>query len=50
MEDVLIHFQSINFNDSYYVEPGKIWKWKFVTDDGDFTSYKNHDLDVITFV
>jgi predicted nucleic acid-binding protein len=49
MEDVLIHFQSIDFNDSYYIELGKTWKWKFVTDDSDFINYKNHNIDVITY-
>ncbi|MCG6186559.1 hypothetical protein [Maribellus maritimus] len=47
MTEVLKHFQNIDFNDSYYIELGE--QWKFVTDDRDFTSYTNHDLDVITF-
>lgn len=47
MSAVFSHFQAIDFNDSYYIELGKIWKWKFVTDDRDFVSYTNHNMDVI---
>ena len=50
MTEVLTHFQTIDFNDSYYIELGEEWKWKFVTDDGDFTNYNNHSLDVITII
>ena len=50
LDNVLNHFQNIDFNDSYYIELGKVWKWKFVTDDGDFTNYTNHNLNVITIM
>jgi predicted nucleic acid-binding protein len=48
MSAVFSHFQAIDFNDSYYIELGKIWNWKFVTDDRDFVTYTNHNLDVIS--
>ena len=50
LNDVFTHLQSIDFNDSYYIELAKLDNWKIVTDDKDFTSYTNHNLDVITFV
>ena len=50
LNDVFTHLQSIDFNDSYYIELAKLDNWKIVTDDKDFTNYTNHNLDVITFV
>jgi predicted nucleic acid-binding protein len=50
INDVFTHLQSIDFNDSYYIELAKLDNWKIVTDDKDFTNYTNHNLDVITFV
>jgi hypothetical protein len=48
LEDVFKHFSEIDFNDSYYIELSKLGKWKLVSDDGDFTKYQGHDLEVIT--
>jgi predicted nucleic acid-binding protein len=50
INDVFSHIQSIDFNDSYYLELSRLDNWKIVTDDKDFTNYTNHNLDVITFV
>lgn len=49
IKDIFTHLQSIDFNDSYYIELAKLDNWKIVTDDQDFTKYTNHNLDVITF-
>ena len=48
LNQVLNHLKSIDFNDSYYIELAELSGWKIVTDDGDFTNYTNHSLDVIT--
>jgi len=45
---VLNHLNSIDFNDSYYLELASLKNWKIVTDDRDFVRYKNHDCTVIT--
>lgn len=45
---VLNHLNSIDFNDSYYLELASLKNWKIVTDDRDFVNYKNHDCTVIT--
>lgn len=50
LNDVFTHLQSIDFNDSYYIELAKLGNWKIVTDDKDFTHYNNHDLTVITSI
>lgn len=50
LNDVFTHLQSIDFNDSYYIELASLDNWKIVTDDKDFTNYSNHSLDVITMV
>lgn len=50
LNDVFTHLQSIDFNDGYYIELAKLGNWKIVTDDRDFTEYKNHNLSVITFI
>jgi predicted nucleic acid-binding protein len=50
LNDVFTHLRSIDFNDSYYIELAKLGNWKIVTDDRDFTGYKNHNLSVITFI
>ena len=45
---ILGHFQSIDFNDSYYLELSKDSNFKIVTADYDFVKYKNHGLGIIT--
>ena len=50
LDDIFLHLQSIDFNDSYYIELAKLGKWKIVSDDKDFINYQNHNLTVITFV
>ena len=48
LSNVLSHLNSIDFNDSYYLELASLKNWKIVTDDRDFVRYKNHDCTVIT--
>jgi predicted nucleic acid-binding protein len=48
LENVLQHFSHIDFNDSYYIELAKGHHWKLVTDDGDFITYQNHSLEIVT--
>jgi hypothetical protein len=45
---VLGHLSHIDFNDSYYLEIANQNQWKLVTDDGDFISYKNHNVKIVT--
>jgi predicted nucleic acid-binding protein len=47
---VLQHLSQIDFNDSYYLELAKISRWKIVTDDSDYLSYKGHDIEIITLL
>lgn len=49
LEKVLTHLESIDFNDSYYIEFAQLSNMIFVTDDKDFTNYTNHNLSVVTF-
>lgn len=49
MDTILSHLKSIDFNDSYYLELAKSTKSKIVTDDRDFSTYTNHDIEIITF-
>lgn len=48
IDKILSHFQSIDFNDSYYLELSKDNNFKIVTADYDFVKYKNHGLGIIT--
>jgi hypothetical protein len=50
IEKVLNHLQSIDFNDSYYIELSSISKYKIVTDDQDFINYKAHDQEILTIL
>ena len=50
IEKVLRHFQSIDFNDSYYLELSSFSKYKIVTDDHDFINYKTHDQEILTIL
>jgi len=50
IDKVLSHFQSIDFNDSYYLELSKDSNFKIVTADYDFVKYKNHGLGIITLL
>ena len=45
---ILGHFQSIDFNDSYYLELSLSSNFKIVTADYDFVKYKNHSQGIIT--
>jgi len=45
---ILNHFQSIDFNDSYYLELSSKSKFKIVTADYDFIKYKNHSQEIVT--
>jgi predicted nucleic acid-binding protein len=49
LDNVLTHFESIDFNDSYYIEFAQLDNMIFVTDDKDFTNYSKHNLSVVTF-
>lgn len=49
LENVLTHLTEIDFNDSYYIELMPKIGAKLVTDDGDFVSYQNHELEVLTY-
>jgi hypothetical protein len=49
INSVFKHLYDIDFNDSYYIELAKLGNWKIVTDDRDFISYKDHNVDIITF-
>ena len=49
LDNVLTHLSEIDFNDSYYIELMPKINAKFVSDDGDFLAYKNHDLEIITY-
>jgi len=44
------YLSHIDFNDSYYLELANLSKWKIVTDDTDFVSYKDHDVEIITMM
>lgn len=48
MEKVISHLKHIDFNDSYYLEYAQMNKMKIVTDDSDFTKYRDHNNTVIT--
>lgn len=48
INNILSHFEFIDFNDSYYIEFMALSNWKFVTDDSDFKKYKNHSITVIS--
>lgn len=50
LDKILDHLTHIDFNDSYYLEFAKIGNLKIVTDDGDFTSYRGHGIEIITSV
>lgn len=50
LNDILQHLSHIDFNDSYYLELANLSKWKIVTDDIDFVSYKDHDVEIITMM
>ena len=50
IENVLLHFTHIDFNDSYYIELAKLDKWKIVTDDSDFSKYTNHNIEIVTML
>jgi hypothetical protein len=50
LDNILAHFGEVDFNDGYYIELATINKWKIVTDDQDFIKYKNHNLEIISFV
>lgn len=47
---ILNHFQSIEFNDSYYLELSSFSQYKIVTDDRDFIKCTNHNTEVITII
>ena len=48
LDSVLLHFSSIDFNDSYTIELAKLDNWKIVTDDEDFLKCSDHDLVIIS--
>jgi predicted nucleic acid-binding protein len=50
IDNILKHFGEVDFNDGYYIELATIKNWKIVTDDQDFIKYKNHNLEIISFV
>jgi predicted nucleic acid-binding protein len=50
INNVLLHFKYIDFNDSYYLELADIVRCKIVTDDKDFVTYTNHNIDIITII
>jgi predicted nucleic acid-binding protein len=50
LKDVLTHLSHIDFNDSYYLEQAKIGTLKIVTDDSDFSTYTNHNVEIITLL
>lgn len=50
IDNILIHFGEVDFNDGYYIELATIKNWKIVTDDQDFIKYTNHNLEVISFI
>jgi predicted nucleic acid-binding protein len=49
-DTILKHLSYIDFNDSYYLELAKLGKWKIVTDDTDFVTYQDHEVEIITVV
>ncbi|HEY5124525.1 MAG TPA: hypothetical protein VIK14_12400 [Ignavibacteria bacterium] len=48
INNVFNHLSFIDFNDSYYIELANLGKYKIVTDDYDFISYQNHNIEVFT--
>jgi predicted nucleic acid-binding protein len=46
IENVLMNFKTIDFNDAYYLELCKQNNWFFVTDDNDFQKI-NHSVSII---
>lgn len=50
LKQVFTHFLCIDFNDSYYLELAKLGKYKFVTDDSDFSIYSNHNIEILTIL
>ena len=47
---ILNHFQSIDFNDSYYLELSSKSEFKIVTADYDFIKYRNHGQKIVTII
>jgi predicted nucleic acid-binding protein len=47
INNILNHFQSIDFNDSYYLELSSKSNFKIVTADYDFVKYRNHGQEII---
>ena len=45
---ILNHFQSIDFNDSYYLELARMNKWKIVSDDADLLKNNSLNVEIIT--
>lgn len=50
LDNILKHLTYIDFNDSYYLELANISGWKIVTDDSDFSTYEDHDIEIITYL
>ena len=50
ISSVLGRFEDIDFNDSYYIELSSFSKYKIVTDDQDFISFKNHNQEILTII
>lgn len=48
LENLSRHLESIDFNDSYYIEQAALKNWIIVTDDADFISYLGHSTSVLT--
>ena len=50
INSVFNHFESIDFNDAYYLELAKLFNWKIVSDDKDFIKYTGHSLSIVTLI
>ena len=50
LNEVLKHFSEVDFNDSYYIELAKLFKWKIVTDDSDFNSSHADCIEIVTML
>lgn len=48
LNSIFLHFTTLDFNDSYYIELAKLDNWKIVTDDQDFIICPDHDLVIIS--
>jgi hypothetical protein len=50
LNNVLKHFEFVDFNDSYYIELATHSNWKIVSDDDDFLGYQNHNIEIVSIL